>query len=237
MLSKRKLLQLVEEGIVQAGTIRACRRSAAFAGAGTRRRRSAAFCKHIGVNKFNSTVEISVLENFLRDDLNKRRSASMGVLRPLKVVITNYPEGQAEELDAVNNPEDPSAGTRKVPFSRVLYIEQDDFIEVPPPKYFRLFPGHRSSAALRVLRPLHGRREGRRRQRDRSPLHLRPGHQGRRLAGQAQGESDDPLGVGEARGRRRGAAVRPPLHSRRSGRRARWKRLAGQSQSQFARSA
>jgi glutaminyl-tRNA synthetase len=101
-----------------------------------------AFCKHIGVNKFNSTVEIQVLENFLRDDLNRKAPRVMAVLRPLKVVITNYPEGQSEELDAVNNPEDPAAGKRKVPFSRVLYIEQDDFREMPPPKYFRLFPGN-----------------------------------------------------------------------------------------------
>jgi glutaminyl-tRNA synthetase len=100
-----------------------------------------AFCKHIGLNKFDSTVEINVLENFLRDDLNKRAPRRMAVLRPLKVVITNYPEGQVEALDAVNNPEDSNAGTRKVPFSRTLYIEQDDFREVPPPKYFRLAPG------------------------------------------------------------------------------------------------
>jgi glutaminyl-tRNA synthetase len=101
-----------------------------------------AFCRHIGVNKFNSTVEINVLENFLREDLNKRAARRMAVLRPLKVVITNYPEGQAEELDAINNPEDPSAGARKVPFGRVVYIEEDDFRETPPPKYFRLFPGN-----------------------------------------------------------------------------------------------
>jgi glutaminyl-tRNA synthetase len=93
------------------------------------------------MNKFNSTVEINVLENYLRDDLNKRAERRMAVLRPLKVVITNYPEGQSEELDAINNPEDPSAGTRKVPFSRTIYIEQDDFRETPPPKYFRLAPG------------------------------------------------------------------------------------------------
>jgi len=101
-----------------------------------------AFAKHIGVNKFNSTVDVGVLENFLREDLNKRAPRRMAVLRPLKVVITNYPEGQVDQLDAINNPEDPAAGTRKVPFGRVLYIEQDDFRETPPPKYFRLFPGN-----------------------------------------------------------------------------------------------
>jgi glutaminyl-tRNA synthetase len=99
------------------------------------------FAKRIGVAKFNSTVEVGVLENTIRDDLNKRAPRVMGVLRPIKLVIDNYPDGQVEELDAINNPEDPSAGTRKVPFSKVLYIERDDFREVPPPKYFRLFPG------------------------------------------------------------------------------------------------
>jgi glutaminyl-tRNA synthetase len=93
------------------------------------------------MNKFNSTVDVQVLENFLREDLNRRAPRRMAVLRPLKVVITNYPEGRTDELDATNNPEDESAGKRKVPFSRVLYIEQDDFREVPPPKYFRLSPG------------------------------------------------------------------------------------------------
>jgi glutaminyl-tRNA synthetase len=141
MLSKRKLLQLVQEKIVSGWddprmpTISGIRRR------GYTPEAMRAFCKHIGVNKMNSTVEISVLENFLRDDLNKRAPRVMGVLKPLKVVITNYPMTTSEELDAVNNPEDPSAGTRKVPFSRVLYIEQDDFREVPPPKFFRLSPG------------------------------------------------------------------------------------------------
>jgi glutaminyl-tRNA synthetase len=100
-----------------------------------------AFCKQIGINKFNSTVEINVLENCLREDLNKRALRKMAVLKPIKVVITNYPEGESEELDAINNPEDATAGTRKVPFSKILYIEDDDFKEVPPPKYFRLSPG------------------------------------------------------------------------------------------------
>ena len=88
----------------------------------------------------------------MRDDLNKRAPRAMAVLRPLKVVIENYPEGQVEEIEIPVNPEDPSTGTRKVPFSRVLYIEQDDFREVPPPKYFRLSPGPRGAAARRVLR-------------------------------------------------------------------------------------
>jgi glutaminyl-tRNA synthetase len=99
------------------------------------------FCGAIGVSKTNGSIELAMLEHFLREDLNKRAPRAMAVLRPLKVVIDNYPEGQVEEMEAVNNPEDASAGTRKVPFSRVLYIEQDDFREDPPKQYFRLSPG------------------------------------------------------------------------------------------------
>jgi glutaminyl-tRNA synthetase len=141
MLSKRKLLQLVQEKIVRGWDDPRMPTISGFRRKGYTPEAIRAFCKHIGVNKFNSTVEIQLLENFLREDLNKRAPRVMGVLRPLKVVITNYPEGQTEALDAVNNPEDPTAGARKVPFSRTLYIEQDDFREVPPPKYFRLTPG------------------------------------------------------------------------------------------------
>ena len=142
MLSKRKLLQLVQEGIVSGWDDPRMPTISGFRRRGYTPQAIRAFCKHIGVNKFNSTVDIGLLENFLREDLNKRARRVMGVLRPLKLVIDNYPEGKTEELDAVNNPEDPAAGTRKVPFGRVLYIEQDDFRETPPPKYFRLFPGN-----------------------------------------------------------------------------------------------
>jgi glutaminyl-tRNA synthetase len=101
-----------------------------------------AFCDIIGVAKTSSIIDVAMLEFCLREDLNKRASRYMAVLNPIKVVITNYPEGQTEELDAVNNPEDESAGTRKVPFTRELFIERDDFFEVPPPKYHRLYPGN-----------------------------------------------------------------------------------------------
>jgi glutaminyl-tRNA synthetase len=141
MLSKRKLLALVQEKIVSGWDDPRMPTISGFRRKGYTPEAVRAFCKHIGVNKFNSTVEISVLENFLRDDLNKRAMRRMGVLKPLKVVITNYSETSSEELDAVNNPEDASVGTRKVPFSRVIFIEQEDFREVPPPKYFRLAPG------------------------------------------------------------------------------------------------
>ena len=98
-------------------------------------------CKMLGVAKTNSTADLALLEHCVREELNKHSPRVMGVLRPLRLVIDNYPEDQVEELDAVNNPEDPASGTRKVPFSRVLYIEQEDFREVPPPKYYRLAPG------------------------------------------------------------------------------------------------
>jgi glutaminyl-tRNA synthetase len=99
------------------------------------------FCEAIGVAKRDAIVDVAQLEHAIRNDLNKRSPRVMAVLRPLRVVIENYPEGQSEELDAVNNPEDPGAGTRKVPFGRVLYLEQDDFRENPPPKFHRLAPG------------------------------------------------------------------------------------------------
>jgi glutaminyl-tRNA synthetase len=99
------------------------------------------FLKRIGISKKESTVDIALLEHCLREDLNKRAPRVMGVLKPLKVVITNYPDDKEEELDAINNPEDPNMGTRKIPFSKVLYIEQDDFMEDPPKKFYRLGPG------------------------------------------------------------------------------------------------
>ena len=141
ILSKRKLLQLVREGRVSGWddprmpTLSGIRRR------GYTPEAIRNFCNAIGVSKTTGSIELAMLEHFVREDLNKGAPRAMAVLHPLKVVIDNYPENQTEEMDAVNNPEDPSAGTRKVPFSRVLYIEQDDFREIPPPKYFRLSPG------------------------------------------------------------------------------------------------
>jgi len=141
LLSKRKLLQLVQEGRVRGWddprmpTISGIRRR------GYTPEAIRNFCAAIGLSKTNGIIDLAMLEHFVREDLNKRALRAMAVLRPLKVVIDNYPEGQVEELDLVNNPEDASAGTRKVPFSRVLYIEQDDFREDPPKKFFRLSPG------------------------------------------------------------------------------------------------
>ncbi|OHB80144.1 MAG: glutamine--tRNA ligase [Planctomycetes bacterium RBG_16_55_9] len=141
VMSKRRLLQLVRDGLVSGWddprmpTISGIRRRG-YSPEAVRE-----FCRRIGVNKFNSTVGIELLEHCLREDLNKTSSRVMAVLHPLKVVIDNYPEGRGEELDAINNPEDPNAGTRKVPFCRELYIEQEDFMEEPPKKFFRLAPG------------------------------------------------------------------------------------------------
>jgi glutaminyl-tRNA synthetase len=141
ILSKRKLLQLVKEGHVSGWddprmpTISGIRRRG-YTPEAIRK-----FCASIGVSKTNGSIELAMLEHFVREDLNKRASRVMAVLRPLKVVIDNYPENRVEEMDAVNNPEDPSAGSRKIPFSRTLYIEQDDFREDPPKQYYRLSPG------------------------------------------------------------------------------------------------
>ena len=141
VLSKRRLLELVQEGHVsgwddpQMPTISGLRRR------GYTPESIRDFARRIGVAKTGSTIDIALLEHSLREDLNRRAQRVMGVLRPLRVVIENYPEGQVEEMDAVNNPEDPGAGMRKVPFSRVLYIEREDFREDPPDKFFRLAPG------------------------------------------------------------------------------------------------
>ena len=141
IMSKRKLRQLVENGYVSGWddprmpTLSGLRRR------GYTPESIRNFCERVGVAKTDSTIDIALLEHCIREDLNKRAPRVMAVLKPLRVVIDNYPEGRVEELDAVNNPEDPNMGTRKVPFSRVIYIERDDFMERPPKEFFRLSPG------------------------------------------------------------------------------------------------
>ncbi|MBI4658576.1 MAG: glutamine--tRNA ligase/YqeY domain fusion protein [Verrucomicrobia bacterium] len=141
VMSKRKLMQLVNEGLVSGWddprmpTISGLRRRGVTPPA------LRDFAYNIGITKYNALTDVAVLEHAIRDDLNRRALRRLAVLRPIKVVLTNFPEGKTEELDAVNNPEDANAGTRKIPFSGVLYIEQDDFMENPSPKYFRLRPG------------------------------------------------------------------------------------------------
>lgn len=141
VMSKRKLLLLVQEGHVRGWDDPRMPTIAGMRRRGYTPEAVRSFCERIGVGKKESIVDLALLEYCVREDLNKRAPRVMGVLRPLRVVLENYPEGQVEQLDAVNNPEDPGAGTRKVPFSRVLYIERDDFMEDPPRKYYRLAPG------------------------------------------------------------------------------------------------
>ncbi len=141
ILSKRKLIELVQGGFVRGWDDPRMPTICGFRRRGYTPESIRNFCERIGVSKFDGTIEVARLENAIREDLNKRSPRVLAVLRPLRVVIDNYPEGQVEELDAVNNPEDPSAGTRKVPFARVLYIERDDFREDPPKQFFRLGPG------------------------------------------------------------------------------------------------
>jgi glutaminyl-tRNA synthetase len=141
IMSKRKLMQLVQENLVtgwddpRMPTISGIRRRGVTPVA------LRAFAYNIGITKYNGLTDVAVLEHAIRDDLNKRALRRLAVLRPIKVVITNYPEGKTEYLDAVNNPEDENAGKRQIPFSRELFIERDDFAEAPPPKFFRLKPG------------------------------------------------------------------------------------------------
>ena len=141
VMSKRKLIQLVNEKLVNGWddprmlTISGLRRRGVTATA------LRAFAYNIGITKYPSMTDMAVLEHTMRDEFNRTATRRLAVLRPIKVVLTNYPEGKVEELDAINNPEDPSAGTRKIPFSRELFIDRDDFMETPPPKYFRLRPG------------------------------------------------------------------------------------------------
>ena len=155
VMSKRKLLQLVQQKHVSGWddprmpTIGGLRRR------GYTPESIRDFCSRIGVAKKENVISVAQLEHSVREDLNRHAPRVMAVLRPLKVVITNYPENQVEDVDVINNPEDEAAGTRKVPFSRVLYIERDDFKEDPPKKFFRLAPGPRGAAALRLLHHLH----------------------------------------------------------------------------------
>ncbi len=141
LLSKRKLLQLVHGKHVSGWNDPRMPTLSGIRRRGYTPEAIRNFCAAIGVSKTNGTLELAMLEHFVREDLNKRAPRVMAVLRPLKVVIDNYPEGQVDEVDAVNNPEDEGAGKRKVPFSKVLYIEQDDFREDPPRQYYRLSPG------------------------------------------------------------------------------------------------
>src|SRR5207248_8007626 len=141
VMSKRKLIQLVNEKLVNGWddprmlTISGLRRRGVTASA------LRAFACNVGITKYPSMTDMAVLEHTMRDEFNRNAARRLIVLRTIKIVLTNYPEGKTEELDAINNPEDAKAGTRKIPFSHELCIESDDFMETPPPKFFRLRPG------------------------------------------------------------------------------------------------
>jgi glutaminyl-tRNA synthetase len=141
VMSKRRFIELVEGGHVRGYDDPRLPTLAGLRRRGYTPEAIREFCRRIGIAKTDSVVDVAVLEDCIREDLNRRANRVMAVLDPLKVVLVNYPEDQVEELDVINNPEDPSAGTRKVPFCRELYIERDDFREEPPPKYYRLAPG------------------------------------------------------------------------------------------------
>jgi glutaminyl-tRNA synthetase len=141
VMSKRVLRPLVETGVVSGWDDPRMPTLCGLRRRGYTPQAIRSYCESSGISRANTTIDINFLEHCLREDLNKRAPRVMAVLRPLRLVIDNYPENQVEEFNAVNNPEDPAAGTRKVPFSKVLYIEQEDFREVPPPKYYRLTPG------------------------------------------------------------------------------------------------
>ncbi len=141
VMSKRRFIELVNGGYVNGYDDPRLPTLAGLRRRGYTPEAIREFCRRIGIAKVDSVVDVAVLEDCVRDDLNARAPRVMGVLDPLKVVLTNYPEGESELVEVINNPEDPSAGVRQVPFSRVLYIERDDFREVPPPKFYRLSPG------------------------------------------------------------------------------------------------
>ena len=196
VLSKRKLLSLVEEGHVDGWddprmpTVSGLRRRG-YTPASIR-----SFCKTIGLTKFNSLTDVALLEHSIRQDLNESAERRLAVLRPLKVVITNFEEGKVEELEAVNNPKDPEAGTRTMPFTREIYVERDDFMEDPPKKFFRLGPGREVRLRFaffitcqEVIKNAAGEVAG-------TALHLRSRDKRRERPGRTQGQRHHPLGVG-----------------------------------------
>ena len=233
--SKRKLAMLVSEGHVRGWddprmpTLSACRRR------GYTPESIRNFCRTAGVGKRRNdmVVEMAMLEHTVREDLNRHAARVMGVLNPLRVVIENYPEGQTEELDAVNNPADPESGTRKVPFSRVLYIEQDDFREDPPKKFFRLSPGREVRlryayfiTCTSVVKDAEGKDY-------RTAMLVRSCNARRRFSGRTISESDDALGFCGACGSGGDSTLRPAVY-RRTPERSRRCGIQGGHQSEFA---
>ena len=176
------------------------------------------FCDRIGVAKRENIVDVALLEHAVREDLNRARAARDGRANPLQVVIETIRRARPRSSRSANNPEDPAAGhAGKVPFSRELWIERDDFREDPPKKFFRLAPGSEVRLRDAYFVTCTERREGSGDGRDhRAALHLRSGHARRRLAGRAEGQGDAALGLGGARARRRGPPLRSAVHERES---------------------
>ncbi len=173
-----------------------------------------AFCERIGVSKRNSVVDVALLEHAVREDLNARCRRVMGVVRPLRVVLENFPEGQQDAFEAPWFADDPSKGGRSLPFGRVIYVDRDDFAEVPPKGWFRLSPGAEvrlryaaSSGARQVVKDEQGEVAE-------APLHVGSESRGGNAEGRSKGQRDAPLGVRGARGGGRGAALRPALQGR-----------------------
>ena len=231
LLSKRKLLQLVTGGHVTGWDDPRMPTLAGLRRRGFTPEALRDFCNRIGLAKRDSVVEVELLEHCLREDLNRRAPRVMAVLDPVRVVLVNYPEGQVEELDAVNNPEDASPGTRTVPFSRELFIDRDDFREVPPPKYHRLSPGKevrlRWGYLIRCEEVVKDPATG-------AITELRctydPATRGGDAPDGPEGEGHDSLGVGGAGARGRGPPLRPALREPESGRGARGTRLPREPQ-------
>ena len=199
IMSKRKLLQLVNEKIVtgwddpRLPTISGIRRR------GVTPEALRDFAYNIGITKYNGLTDVAVLEHAIREDLNKRALRRLAVLRPLKVVITNYPEGKTEELNAVNNPEAPEAGHRKIPFSRELLHRARRFCRSAAAEIFPAETRRRSALEIRLHHQVRRSGQGRRRQPHRVALHRRPGQQDRRRDGRPQGQGHDSLGERRAR--------------------------------------
>ncbi len=212
VMSKRRLLSLVQDGVVSGWddprmpTICGLRRR------GYTPEAIREFAARVGVAKRENLVDVALLEDAIRDDLNRRAPRAMAVLRPLKVVIENYPEGRVEQIELPRNPDRPEDGMRRMSFTRELYIERDDFTETPPKKYFRLSPGREVRLRGTLLPHVRARREGRQRRGRGVALHVRSGHARRQRAGRPKAESHDSLGAGRAGDHGRGAALRPVVH-------------------------
>ena len=234
ILSKRRLSRLVKEGYVSGWNDPRMPTLSGLRRRGYTPEAIRDFCTRVGVSKKDSVVESQMLEHSLRQHLNQTSPRVMGVLRPLRVVIENYPPDQVEELTAINNPECPEAGVRKVPFSRVLYLEREDFMEDPPRRFLPARAGTGGPPAIRLLHHLRGSRQGRSGTSRGVALHLRPGHAGRRRARRAPGQGHPALGLRRPRRKRPGSSLRQPVHQGQPQRRRRRIGLHLDSQSRLS---